>query len=377
MKISTQRLVAITCIIFIILAPLENIYRTEKVIYFACCIPLVISLIAGEKRYDRSSILVLLFWVYGIFTTLWSINPNPFSSSITFVVVFGFLFLQLLFGYSQEDYDHFKTAFIINGAILLFLCITNGYYMYGRFWIKTAESGADPNYLAGWFIIPICFCIEIIFGKQKAIIKILCALEVILSFYFIFQTGSRSGLAANAFVAIVAALYEVNHIIKKYPIRSAIIFIFSIIIIVIAYRSMPEVMAERIAHSSINMSGRLSVWMELLSQLCKHPFKAIVGFGHNSVAYSNRAGLVAHNLFLDVWFNYGIIGLVILIYFLIINIKKVFKLDPFMAIAAVGMCILAFTLTALTTRFFTLMLFMIGASVIKNNEIGKYRGNKC
>ena len=84
-------------------------------------------------------------------------------------------------------------------------------------------------------------------------------------------------------------------------------------------------------------------------------------------------GLVAHNTFMDVMFNNGLIGIG---YFLTIIIKGILnrlreqKIE--IVIGAVGMCMAIFTLSALTTRpvSFMLLLLLIDINVENSQIIG-------
>ena len=102
---------------------------------------------------DETSAL-LLFLGYAFLTCYWSVNAAPFLNLFNTAVMYIFLFLVLLLA-SEQDYERLKKAFVIQGVVLLILCLSFGTYQDNRFWIISSTTGADPNYLSGWFILPV------------------------------------------------------------------------------------------------------------------------------------------------------------------------------------------------------------------------------
>ena len=260
---------------------------------------------------------------YKFFTCYWSTENNAFGSLIVIYAELLFLFLQLQFKYSKYEYRKIKVAFLIQNWVLLFLRFTNGSYMDNRFWLKSTTSGADPNYLSGWFVIPLCFAIEFLFSENvKKVWKVTLVSQVVLSFYFIMQTASKSGLITNACVVGIAMIYTSRKLIKEHPGRAIFIVALFIIAIIIAINHMPAYLVQRLTNGDTTGTGRFPMWLTLANEMLNNPLKMIFGFGTGSVKYYTGKGLVSHNTFLDVLFNEGFLGFSILWCYIVKSIRK-------------------------------------------------------
>ena len=222
-KLNVDKIAFWVTMLFIMVAPVENILRTEQIFYVIGIFLLGLCVVNRHRLYIDDSKYILLLMVYMFLTCYWSVDENAFGSLVVIYAELLFLFLQLQFRYSKDEYKKIKIAFLIQNWILLFLCFTNGSYMDNRFWLKSATSGADPNYLSGWFVIPLCFAVEYLFSENvKKVWKIALITQIVLSFYFIMQTASKSGLITNACVAAIATIYTSRKLIKEHPGRAVL-----------------------------------------------------------------------------------------------------------------------------------------------------------
>lgn len=172
-------------------------------------------------------------------------------------------------------------------------------------WIFLVKKEAIRNFLL--FVI---FLAAIISAKRSAIL--ICILIAIVYIWFNYIKNKKS------------------HAI----IRIAIPIIF----IVCIYFFISNVMSSRSEYvfsrfSSISEdkgSGRDIVWRNVLDTYSKSPvLEKIIGHGHNSAIIVNRGhniDLSAHNDFLEVLFDYGIIGLILYLLLHIYLIKRLFFL---------------------------------------------------
>lgn len=356
-------------IAFIVIAPIENILRTEQYVYIVGIILLGSCILKRKMIIKNNSAIWACYLIYYFVACAWSVNQNVVSGIPVVAAELLFLMMQLQFKYTGNDFEIIKRAFIIQGWILLLLCMTFGSYMDNRFWLKSASSGADPNYLSGWFIIPICYSIEYLFSrKTKSIIKLMIVFQIVLSFYFIMQSASKSGLITNAIAVVAATLYTVKGTIKKHPFRAGLIVVLMIIGIMVALNYMPAYLVTRFKRGSGSLSGRIPMWISVMNSLINNPLALIFGFGTGSVSYHTGTGMVSHNTFLDIFCNQGLIGLTIVLFLMFSNLKYKWRSRPYATIALLSMSVLVFTLSAFNTRFFCFILFIIGANI--SNEDG-------
>lgn len=352
---------------FIIVAPIENIVRSEQIVYAICILSLGICVLQkGSLLLNKAKYIIFLI-IYMLATSLWSTEEQFLDSLLVVYAELIFLFLQLQFRYTCSDYHNIKASFLIQNFILLILCITNGTYMDGRFWLKSTTSGVDPNYLAGWFVIPLCFSIEFLFSEKiKTFWKWGIILQIAFSMYFIMQTASKSGFITNICIIAFATLYTAKHLIKKYPLHACGIFIAFLIGCGIVLDTMPSYLIERLLNGDTTGTGRFPMWVTLVGEMLDHPIEMLVGFGTGSVKYYTGTGLVSHNTYLDLLFNEGLIGFSAFMGYIFTSIKSKINRYPYIIISFLGMSILLFTLSAFNTRFFMLMLFLIGMDIDRN-----------
>lgn len=356
--------------LFIIIAAFENAFPLEKPLYiFGVFVLGALFLNSGMRLKINSTLLWIPFIVYQFLSCLWSPNTNAVSGMFNFVVTIIFLILQVQFTYSKEEFELFKSAFIIQGIILVMLCIMFGSYMDNRFWIKNGAYGVDPNYLAAWCILPICFIVERIFRNDiKVYIKLLMIIEGVSLIYYVLQSGSRSGLITVGAALILCFLYRCKDIIRKHPLQSIIILVAIPIMIYIVIQFMPKTMMMRLLNSNKNLGGRGTQWHELIDIMKNNIWIPLIGRGYGSVTYYTTGHLVAHNTYLDILFAEGIVGIGLYVYFLVSNVLKIKRTDMYLFIGSCAMMVMLFVLSAISVRSSTLWYFMIAIGYKLNKE---------
>ena len=361
-------------VFFILVSPIENILRTEQIIYVFGILILALCVVQRKFLIINNSKYIMALMIYMFLTCYWSAEKQAFNSLLVIYAELLFLYFQLQFSYTKSQYEKIKIAFLIQNGILLALCFTNGRYMDSRFWLKSATSGADPNYLSGWFVIPLCFAVDFLFSeKVKKIWKILITVQIILSFYFIMQTASKSGLITNACVLAIVTIYTSRKLIKEHPGRALVVLAVFVMGIMIAINNMPAYLVQRLTNGDTTGTGRFPMWATLTEAMLANPIQMIVGFGTGSVKYYTGTGLVSHNTYLDLLFNEGIIGFIPFAIYVVEAIRIKLKKCPYTVIAFLGMSVLLLTLSAFNTRFFMLLLFLIGMDITEDSEESKER----
>ena len=368
-RVFGSRLPLLVNILFILVAPIENIYRTEQYVYIVGIVALGACLFFRRSFKLNSSKYWLYFMIYAFIACLWSKNTGAYASLLTMYAQLLFLILQLQFPYSSEDYQKIKVAFLVQNWILIALCFRFGSYMDSRFWLKSALSGADPNYLSGWFIIPLCYAVEFLFSeKTKLWQKAVVVAQIVVSFYFIMQTASKSGLITNAFAIALATLYTLRDTVRKHPLRALLVVVAFIAGVALVINYMPAYLLSRLSNRDLTLSGRTKWWSEIMGRLLGNPLGLIFGYGTSSVALYTSSGMVSHNTFLDIFFNQGLIGLTLMLVFMFSGLREKWRSRPYVVVALISMSVLIFTLSAFSTRFVMFMLFLIGAEIFDEDD---------
>jgi|SRR5690606_25293493 O-antigen ligase len=74
-------------------------------------------------------------------------------------------------------------------------------------------------------------------------------------------------------------------------------------------------------------SGRLEIYSEVWQKITTAPIEYFVmGHGHNEVINNTSMGLSSHNDYLESFYDYGVVGLLLLVSLLVILIRRTFKL---------------------------------------------------
>lgn len=363
---------------FIIFAPLEHVIRIEQLGY-VLLIGAFLLLYSKIHLLKRGLKLNLVFFtIYILMCCAWSPAANVVSAVLVKFVVFLFLILAVQFDYTEADYSIIKRAFVIQGAVLVILCLAFGSFQDGRLWISTASSGSDPNYLSTWFIFPLIYSCDELIHLKKIVPKIAIIAQIISMYACVFLTASRSGFVTNALAASLYLIYSFRHIMKKKPLRAMGLIIFFILGCVIAVKAMPNSLVQRLTQTN-SMGVRGKAWKQLLSTMNDNWLMSIIGFGDSATMYHNTqgmiygyasGGLVAHNTYLEIMFNNGVIGIVsfiILIVGGIINRIREFRIE--IVIGTCCMCIALFTLTALSTRPVSFMLLLLLIDIKSENQV--------
>ncbi len=367
-KLDTDKFAFWVTFIFIIVSPLENILRTEQIVYAVGIMALGFCIFRKGMLVVNNSKYIIFLMIYMFFACYWSTEKQALNLLPVVYAELIFLYFQLQFFYTESQYRKIKIAFLIQNWILLILCFTNGTYMDSRFWLKSATSGADPNYLSGWFVIPLCFAVDFLFSKEiKKIWKGVIIAQVVLSVYFIMQTASKSGLITNACVMAIATIYTSRKMIKDHPGYALAIIVLFIAGSTVAINNMPVYLVQRLTNGDMTGTGRFPMWITLIKEMLNNPIKMIFGFGTGAVKYYTGKGLVSHNTYLDFLFNYGVIGFSTLIIFVAKSIRIKLKNCPYSVISFCGMSVLLFTLSAFSTRFFMSVLFLIGMDITSDS----------
>ncbi len=128
-KLNVNKTAFWVTMVFIMVSPVENILRTEQIFYVIGILLLGFCVINRRQLYVDDSKCIPLLMLYMFLTCYWSADENAFGSLVVIYAELLFLFLQLQFQYSKDEYKKIKIAFLIQNWILLFLCFTNGSYM--------------------------------------------------------------------------------------------------------------------------------------------------------------------------------------------------------------------------------------------------------
>lgn len=126
-------------------------------------------------------------------------------------------------------------------------------------------------------------------------------------------------------------------------------------------------------------SGRTLVWAETWRLIQKgDTFEFLIGHGHNTVVRDSIFALSAHNDYLEAWYDYGVIGLILYVWAVILHIASTFKAvrikhpySPAFCINAVNVILLS--MISHVAMYFWMSIVMLSTGVI----LGKIDHDEC
>lgn len=268
---------------------------------------------------------ITLFIPYIFFIIIYIVNliAYPTVSAVNNIIMylaFGlFLLLILSVLWKRDHLRWFSSLSLVILAILLLIIFLN-------------NININPNTIAIlayilWFF-PFLYFIE----HKTKYAKIKISLLTIFVGTILYLSGTRSVILAVAFMILTYSLWG---IISKHKFLFNLYFISVMIFIIgftIVYPHLDTILYNFYDYQDIVClytgkrlySGRQEIWGVLLYYLKQKPF---LGYGSGALTSEFiHADLSAHNLYLEIAIQVGIIGLFFLLFFLF-NIWKIFWMN--------------------------------------------------
>ena len=288
----------------------------------------LLSSVRGLFNYDIiKNKLVLFSVIYFIFVFLsyfWgpyvSIYNNwrffdPYQVLISMFKVFVFYLIGLV---CVNDHKKLKLfAFILPVATLYLTYWANMQYLSGRFFIRLSGprsitgSGlySDENNFAMLFVIGIPFLFYLGWYFKQWYLKWSLWLAIPFAWHAIFLTASRGGLIGAAFVSIFMGLRSPRKLIGIILIPTFIAaYVWQGGAILKSRVEMTEHRAK--SDDEIKIDPRIEAWKAGCRMMLAHPFTGVglASFGQAFPDYSTGRPKVAHNTFIQIAAESGILA---------------------------------------------------------------------
>lgn len=310
--------------------------------------------------FRRQHIIMSVFMIIVIASMLIAKETYSVVHLFPYLIFYVFFIVVTMKSYNKSQLNFFTYCLQIGGVLASLLIIFNGKAYYGeelRYTIILSTGPQDPNFTAILLCLPlVAFFMRIYYVTTKKNI-VICGLGSVLLLLTIVLTGSRTGMIA---IATIVGTMFFAWIIKykkekeaKFTWMKVLVVTFVIVAIFAAViMILPDQIVGRIFNYNslyqyenskiIAGSPRLNIWFNSLDLIL---IKPIQGFGLGMFDYylPQHKGLVTaiHNTYIDVWFQFGIVGLlafgaVIINYLIDIFRTKTFPLISLMFVLAVG-----------------------------------------
>ena len=257
----------------------------------------------------------------------------------------------------EKECIHYFQAFVL-GALLNGILIFFGSYLGLQIlhWGDVGEErmtilGRDPNEMAMVHCFAIAMSLYLMRINKTKVWRILNAATAILCVASILFTGSRTATIA------VVLLILINFLIARKKIGGfasglvvTLLLMFSVYYVSVNY--LDDTILERYTTmgSEIEegtMANRTLIWNDCINAfLNADAFNMLFGYGCNTTPLFTLRGYDAHNVFLKVLVEYGIVGEVLFLYLWYFFIKSAMQLkerdDKFLTLSLLAMIFISF-----------------------------------
>ena len=348
---------------------LQTTYSNLGTIVTGALSGLLIMTYLMESHYiKKNSSIVLIFCYAGLlfFSTIFRTN---ITSKLFQFFVYVILFILLT---SLELNDR-EARWILNGfviasifySIMIILYRINNPTTYIHSRIVILGSEIDPNYIGLPLIVSFSILFYEVLHQDKKILKVL---EILILTLAVLLTSSRGNFLSLAVCVFVNILFFLKSKTLAWY-RKLMILVSTIIVFAVFYNyassNYNSYLMRIFSFSSDDISnGRYALWNEAFDLLWANP---IFGGGYEALGRAVNKG--AHNTYVQLLCDTGIIGFAIFISFLFVQIKKSYKHNKCLFIGLIGLLCHSFFLGAISSRCFWVTLIMI-VMIINYEEAG-------
>jgi exopolysaccharide production protein ExoQ len=279
-----------------------------------------------------------LYLLLGFASFMWSTNVG-YSSLQWFMtsqtLIFCFFFIKSLYLLDQYFPKHPIRLYNLlgNSAFLLILVFVIGMWVNPDVFYRLTHGGEEarlggymmnPNelgMLAGVGVAGLMFDIRRNHNKLWTIIKLL------ILFYGLFATGSRSSLIG---ALLIIGFHVLQSEQKKFAIAAMVVMMMVAPIAiykVVLKDGDPERMEE-----VLTLTGRLPFWQALINEGL--PREPLLGFGFMRIDYKEYfqsahtyPGKMTHNTFMQVLMNLGLVGITVVLFQMIFTTLGILRED--------------------------------------------------
>lgn len=273
-------------------------------------------LMDGQIRVPRPSHAALAaFVIWGAITAFWTVDVDMTVASLkTYSQLLALTWLIYEFAPTWETQRNVLRAFVLGTCVSAAGTVYSYYSASETYWERSVAAGFDPNDLCVILAISVPMSFHLMTVDTSGIRGWLWRMHPLLVIPAGLLTASRGG-----FLAICGALLIIPLVFRRLPRLTKAVLGISVLLAIFALAgSIPAARWERIATipqelSSGTLGDRRLIWAAGL-QLFRESPGVGVGLGAFSAAVNRYLGngVVAHNAYLTVLVETGLLGAVLL-----------------------------------------------------------------
>lgn len=301
----------------------------STVIRWGCLILLGISFIKYFEMPSPSLLLLIFYALLGLGFSVFSPAPS-FSMQQSILLLATILCTSVAISSYVTSFDAIGRLFVMGIAAASVwtasnLLLAREFILspHLRYSTDTAVSAVSAAY-AGAFFVPM-----VVWGivqKKSSWLRLYSVLLIVPFLFILILTGVRSALFGMTMIAILPLiLLKVRF--SKVLVYSFIFAVVGGVSLLVLYSIMPDKagpLVERIF--SMETTGRTERWAIALRWCFENALIFGKGIGSTNIIARRDFNISFHNSFFDIWGNTGFIGMLAVVFFLLVYIKKGFNL---------------------------------------------------
>ena len=310
------------------------------------------------KKIEPVSVWVYIFLLISLVSMLFSADKTHalgiFKGWFLFPVIFYFLINN---SFIKENISKLSIPLFLSLVTVSIWAILQKFGVFGQLFYQAGDVSfrqyilegrafgpfESPNFLA-MFLVPMIFLSLPLFKEIKnRLLQIIIVLLYFLPLIALYFTTSRGGVVAliTSIIAFILFLYFKSKVFRKAVEKQSNILIFGLIFVAAIFLI---VAARKVAPNQGGDSIRLDIYHYSITLVKENPILGI-GLGNfqekiNQISSADASfqqfgipyALHPHNLFLAMWLNLGLAGLVVFIILVWLIIQNLFKnkTNPFL-----------------------------------------------
>lgn len=347
-RCSRYKIVVILLAAYCSLIPLENVLSASyggsinKYIGFAIMAVICLSILQ-KRRIGLNTHIPYSFYAFFaivLISNIYIFDEGGWNSGKIVLSMVFFLVIILQYHINTREYELISISMILV-AVVLSIMVAFGTGMsvvvVGRASLSIGGQIIDQNNLAVSIAIPCIIVFDKIWTSDKRL-RLVSVLAFIVMIYAILLTGSRGGLMA--FIAAIIVYIMVIQRKNKWQ-SIAVMLLFAILFSFFLEKYLPSSLLSRFTIQDVAKnggSGRTEIWMNALRIFESSPTNRKLfgyGFGTFPYVYSRYCYRfsAAHNDFVQVIIELGVVGLFSFLFMWWAFFKKVMSKSNALAVA--------------------------------------------
>jgi O-antigen ligase len=341
----------------VILLPVLNVSIHQSAAYF---LYIIFSFSLGyfgiaEKTYlrHRSILIPLLVWLLiTFFTSFYALDKSAAFTATGQMFFFGLIFI-VLSGLDSNRKKQIALALAFGSFLISIVAIWQYFFFFdkilpslafrdlslteeGVFYIadlikrrRVTSIFVNPNLFASYLAMVDIVIISLCFIQEKKSFKIILSLLLIMNCYALWLTRSLAGLSSFILgVFLFILFFSSKSKLSRLRYKKLLVILGGSLIVLFIVLLIKRLVYDNGTDSFfLSLRGRLEFWKAALKIIADRPFQftGLGGFEHLYRQYCPQIIVEsrrAHNIFLQLWVETGLLGVLAFIWFLAALIHK-------------------------------------------------------